>query len=513
MGYLVAIISLAGLYTRPTFPIQAPSISGIIKTSNSEPISIESQEIFEGFEDYQNRVSEFNIQDLVVTGDGLEAWELENLERSFQFEPGAKPLNGPVDFLISQLEVNSSGTLSLRVLSQNNLTVSLMGSGIDTVAERLTAGSSSMEFQVIPKLAGRFSWQIVGVANTDTIFSEIIPVVVQPFSVKKVLMLTQAPSFEYRFLKNHLAASGFGIAERIQISKDFFREAFTNMEKISLENLSLETLDGFKLLVIDGTTFKGLSRNQRNRINETIKTGRMGVLLIGGDIIPEWADIEKSEQFSLSFTGESGELSLESNQVEIKNSTTTKIQEQKISSTVRLGIGRITIPHLINTYALILQGEEALYAKIWERLLRSTLGSVWGSDKVEVAAFTRLNEPTLISIRAESLPADLKVGDARLSVSQEWPQKGKWEAKFWPSERGWNTLSWNNQEELVFVFDSSEWQTQKRFDKISRNREWAEKELSAPISINQVNQPISKWLFFLGFVISFGFLWLEQRLS
>ncbi len=147
-------------------------------------------------------------------------------------------------------------------------------------------------------MAGDLAWDLYGIRDADTIFSEIVPVHVAAPKPRRVLVLSGTPSFELRTVKTFLLAAEYGVAQRQQISADFFHQAFAGMETLDLDRISTEILKEFSLLMTDDQAFQSLSVSEQRAIGQLLKRGELGVVWFGkyqGTNFFRWVDMDSKE--------------------------------------------------------------------------------------------------------------------------------------------------------------------------------------------------------------------------
>ena len=453
--------------------------------------------------------AEVTIDELVVVGDGLEAWELEWMERPFAYLPSKKIVEGPVDYWPATATERATLELSVALQLSDSMTIQLSGSGINTQSQKVTKNQRKVTFEVVPNLAGNVVFQLDGLRGKDTVFSEVLPMQVKPALPKAVLVLTSAPSFELRNLKNHLTASGFAVAERQKVSKESYHQSFVNMKERNLSRLSTSLLQDFQLVVVDAGGYDALSGSDRRNLLDRLETGELGVVWMGAKGTQSPIALQKGSTSKLTFTGEEDQISLETQPWRAVNGEELQHQGQVIGQTKSYGLGKVVVPWLSNSYTLLLKGEKKLYGGIWEELLQPVVGKEWEQADVEAPVFARVNEPLEIVTTDERLMAD----SVNLPVKEQWFLENNWEANYWPAERGWNSITIADKTSDVFVFGSDDWpiQISRKTQRLTASYAGVSENTERHAVSTAV--PISHWYFFGLFVLAFGYLWVEQRVG
>jgi hypothetical protein len=129
------------------------------------------------------------------------------------------------------------GTFNHTTSSQVRLVLKELNTTVDSLTiER--QGSTKFELKSEPKSTGRLVDHLLVLKGEDTIANENLPTVIDTVKPLKILMLTEAPGFENKFLMDWLSSRGFGLAVRSAISRDKISTQFINIEKTPLEHLS-----------------------------------------------------------------------------------------------------------------------------------------------------------------------------------------------------------------------------------------------------------------------------------
>ena len=105
LAMLTGLLSLIGLYVKPSVEVDAPMTRIAILTSAMDDLLLDSlrqsdYKVVESLEEYQTLSTSFNIEDLLLVGHGLERWELDQLERPFDFIISDSIYEGPIELEI-----------------------------------------------------------------------------------------------------------------------------------------------------------------------------------------------------------------------------------------------------------------------------------------------------------------------------------------------------------------------------------------------------------------------------
>jgi hypothetical protein len=511
---VLAVASLTLLYMKPFWVQESDAMRVAIVTNNADQDVLDSLAnrkvvLLNSFDAYLLKSAEVTIDELVVIGDGLEAWELERLDRPFAYLPCKELLEGPFDYWPTKATERAALELSIALQLSDSMTIQLSGSGIHAQSKKVTKNQRKVTFEVVPNLAGNVVFQLDGLRGKDTVFSEILPMQVKAALPKAVLVLTSAPSFELRNLKNHLTASGFAVAERQKVSKESYHQSFVNMKERNLSRLSTSLLQDFQLVVVDAGGYDALSGSDRRNLLDRLEIGELGLVWMGAKGTYSPIVLQKGSISKLTFTGEGDQITLETQPWRAVNGEELNHQGQVIGQTKAHGLGKVVVPSLSNSYTLLLKGEKKLYGAIWEELLQPVVGKEWENTDLEVPVFARVNEPLEIVTTDERLMVD----SVNLPVEEQWFLENNWEADYWPAEKGWNAITIAEKTSELFVFGSDDWLIQKSRKTQRLTASYAGVSENAEGHAVSTAVPISPWYLFGLFVLTIGYLWVEQRVG
>jgi hypothetical protein len=512
----LAIFALLALYTKPYLIKSRDAETIALVTDHADNNTLDSLRqlnipMVNTFDQYLQYTVNENLSKLIVVGDGLESWELEQLRSSIIHLPSEQVIEGPTDYWPEKLVENAQSTLTFGIQTNDSLKLLLTGAGIPQQARMLTPNQAKVAFDIVPNLAGDLLYQLNGVRGTDTIFKELVPMHIMSSNKSSVLVLSDAPSSELRYLKNYLITTGYGVAERMRVSKETYRESFSNVPKKSLLRLSTTLLEEFQLLVIDGASYDGLSAADRRNVMDKLTTGEIGLVWMGGKSPNAPIKISPTNSQKLIFQGKDNDVELASVPWRSESGEAVLLQNHVVGRVKSVGLGNIVTPEIAASFSLVLRGEQELYAQLWQQLLQPVVGKIWQQSDQVLPRFARVNEPTLMAIMGND--GELKIESIQLPLSEQWYLPNHWNATHWPNQRGWATVQLPTSQSTFFVFDSTDWPVQKVVAKKKLMNLYASDQFSESVTKVEYQNPISAWYFFVLFVISMGFLWLEQRVG
>ncbi len=516
LANVLIISSLLGLYVRPYLRSDAEQVKAALVTDslfsiNTDSLRKNGYTIIESFGAYLELKATREIEKLVVLGDGLETWELEQVVHPLEYLKPIQQAEGPLEVSANEAMTNTRSSLSFRIAANDSMNVSLSGAGIETSKQSIDAGNEVVTFEIKPTIAGNLAFELTGVRGEDTLFTELVPMRVIERSGFNTLILTSAPSFEIRFLKNLLRAQGYGVTERLQVSKETFHESFTNLDSRSLSRLSKSLLKDFKVIMLDKKSYDELSYSEQQNVNTMLKKGALGIIWMD-EVSNIWLRIRPTQTQIVSLKASQQTVELEKMISSFGNDQEITFQGNTIGHLHEVGLGNVMLPLVNATYQLQLKGHDALYSDLWNALLQPIVGIELKDADIQTPGFSRVDEPTEFTFRSRD-EKPIYLGTSRLAIKEKWHQPGVFTATAWPTTKGWNRISMGEKQYDFFVFGPEDWRAQK----VKQKREMT----AAFVSVNDTNEtqlvkiqkPLSKWIFFSVLVLAFGFLWLEGRLS
>ncbi|EOR96117.1 putative membrane protein [Arcticibacter svalbardensis MN12-7] len=489
-----------------------------------------------------------DIKTIHVYGYGLTEPQLKDL-KAYQLDFHPSPL--PEGFLSCTWNSQVSTTSALIVQGTYNnksdkavrLLLSGFGSDLDsTVVKAHKKAQFSLRNQ--PKQAGKAVYQLVASQEQDTISKEPVPFEVIEVPRMKVMMLASYPDFEYKFLKNWLYENQYPLIFRSRISKDKYNTEYLNAGTVNLSQLSKALLKKIDVLIIDEEELTYLSASEMRNLNQSVESG-MGLLVRKTDLDVKTA-LGKRFLFYSSQSREDKETIVRLINQEkfaalpLKQDIylKSKPNDQPLAidaggkivvNSHILGQGKIVMSVVPATYQWILSGKQSNYATFWSALLTKAARNTskpnsWqmipsfpvAGSKTQL--FVTQNNPDkipnlLITANETSLNNPASYVN-KLSPRQNLELPFQWDATFWPEKNGWNTLSINREINSFFVYKSDNWRQLKNYNTLISTKNYNKRSgLNNKITTKTSydTKIISKWWFYIGFLISAGFLWYESR--
>jgi len=412
----------------------------------------------------------------------------------------------------------------------------LAGAGRDSV--RLPATGGAFRLHDVPKAAGLLLPQLVLRQAGRVVATEPVPVEVSAAELPAVLLLAAVPSFEFKFLKNNLAAQGRAVAWRSTVSRGLVQTEFLNQAPRPLDHLTPALLSQYKLLVADAATLASLPSAESQVIRTAIQAGQLGLVVLA-EATPLPAATPARTDFNVlaqpsgpaagpqlltwpgAPAGLRAPLPARLQPTAALQSLATGPGAALAAASRRVGLGKVVVSTVAETFRWALGGQKAAYAAFWGRLLDAAtppptpaaawqLATRWPRPQypLELRLASALPPATALpTVRALAGGAAAQVALGQDTRLPEWST-----VQYWPSRAGWHEVRGpGSARHTFFVFDSAAWRGPELAE---RQRALAQRAVpTAPLNAaGTARQPWPAGWFFALFLLAAGFLWLEEKL-
>jgi hypothetical protein len=480
-----------------------------------------------------------NIRKLSLYGYGLNTAELTLLKGyHLTFHPAANPTGIITADWPDKLRTTELWQVQGTYQNPGNEMVKLLFKGLGKTIDSIEIGSKSIKafsFKTTPKQTGKAVYELISLQKNDTLAKEPVPVQVADQAPMKVLILASFPDFEYKFLKNWLYENQYPLAFRSQISKNKYAFDFLNLDSVSLNKISTSSLKNFDVLIIDEEELAAISPDERASIDLAVKNG-LGLLIRVANLKPSTtisgrfsrleSPVLKGKPLHLKLT----EDQFKFNALPIEQGLFLKPDQTDeplifdsngnaiVNSTIN-GYGKILISTLSSSYHWLLAGQKNDYTTYWSKLL--TDAGRKRNDMLNVniiPQFPVINQKMRIiaDLAASHQVPILQMDSILISPRQNMVLPFQWDAFYWPRKPGWTNLEVNQTIEPVYIYKKTEWQAFKNQQKLDETSQFI-KNLQTTESKNKLTdtileEEVSLWWFFAGFLLAAGFLWYESRI-
>ncbi|WP_400192595.1 hypothetical protein [Hymenobacter sp. B81] len=404
---------------------------------------------------------------------------------------------------------------------------------------RLPTGSGAFSLRYQPRITGPQLLQLEARRQGRTLAAEPVATVVQPPRPLRLLLLAGSPSFEQNLLKNHLTARGHVLAQRLTIGRGLQQTAFHNLPPHSLSRLTPELLSRYDVLLTDNESLTALSGPESQALARALRTDGLGLVLTAG-AGPLPASLPGKSAFQLAAQAMAPEQATPLRWSDGRGSMPLPavlgagpllrplVQTAKgtglAAAAYRAGWGSVVVATPTETYRWLLGGQTATYDAYWARLLTAAARPLATTPRWHVNAYISPHEPLTIRLAGSTpaVAAEVRAPSGQLTrVGLRSAVSGPAQATalFWPRHSGWHTVRLPGQAPTsFFVLDSAGW-----LAPIISHRWQAAQQRAVPSSAHAGSgtgedqapdqEPVVPLFWFYGlFVLSAGFLWLEEKL-
>lgn len=469
-------------------------------------------------------------QEVFVLGQGLQPFDLWQLDMaSVHFLTGDQPSG------ISRLSYKMENVVGSDFLVEGRYhkaaegqQLILKGPGGTVLDSTELRALSNQRFSLKAQhpVAGKFVYTLT---EKDSLGNELssapLAVAIKPKDRLNILIINQFPSFETKYLKNFLAASGHGVMVRSQVSTSRYKYEYFNTPQKATIDVTGKTLNETDLLIIDATSLQKASKSTRQLLEKAIAENGLGVFVQADESMYAL----KMPLLNFSFLKQDDkEVALEKHpdtsfkkypylfKKEVLTEPVQQSGEGIVTAYKRSGAGRIGTTVLKNTYELILEGNDVEYQGVWSNIIsdiskRKVTETVWKQDEMMVykdhpfhfEINTGVENPVVKSSEGSSIP-----------MAQDMDLKELWRGTTFPRETGWNQLVVSHDSTAVFnfyVLDTSHWASLRAFNNIIENKRYFSQQTRSAEKTTGV-KPVEPWWFFIVFLLAMSFLWLEPKL-
>ncbi|TDN39801.1 hypothetical protein E4631_08990 [Hymenobacter sp. UV11] len=412
--------------------------------------------------------------------------------------------------------------------------VSLQAEGTGRDSVRLAAGGSfHLSYQ--PKVAGLARYAVV-LRRAGSVATEPLPLEITTMPKPAVLLLAAVPGFEFKFLKNGLAAQGRAVALRTTVSRGLVQTEFVNQSPQPLDHLTPALLARYAVVVADAATLAALPPGESQTLRAAINQGRLGLVLLA-DPTPLPAAVPARADFvvqPLPVAGTVAQLLTWPNApAPVRALLPARLRPGAalrplitgpggalVAAGRRYGLGAVVVSVVPETFRWALQGQAAAYASFWSQLLTAaapppTPSATW----LALERWPHPRQPLTLRL-AGPRPTPLPTAQAlaggpavALALAQDTRLLEWSTAEYWPSAAGWHQVRGPGRTvHSFYVYDSAAWRGPSLHAGEQALAARAARASQGPPATTTVRQPWPAGWFFGLFLLAAGLLWLEEKL-
>lgn len=533
----LAIASLAMIVLKPSTWQKSTNGKGVVLTEGYRPTQLDSlKSIYkriqtEAYSKGRTLSIVENVDSLFVLGHGLAPFDFWQVKDEYVAFLGGEAVAGWTDIsykteilLGEVLSVNAKYSQPKEghwaILTDNG------GNPLDSVLLREAKGQR-VTLKANPKASGQFVYHLLEKNDKGILSDEPLPVQIVEGKPLKILMVNTFPTFETKYLKNFLTENGHEVLARTQLTKGKYKFEYFNGASNPIYGFTEEHLKDFDLLIIDTDSYTGLGSASKAAMEKVAKSNGLGIFVQPSESLFRLSVNHLPLRFNRDFITEIslGEPAQTLQKYPYNFQQDVPAQEILVDSlavatSVPVEKGKMGTTVLQNTYQLVLDGKEELYARIWTQILDEIVREQ--HTVVEWKAVTqtpRLDEPFEFELRTSLNSFEVKTDEgAYIPLLQDGLVSNKWTGIAYPRKRGWNQLEVSKDtiaHYSYYVFDEDQRGYVTRSETLEANlREFGtQNNFSSSVSTSRkALRPISSVWFYGVLLLCLGWLWLEPKL-
>ncbi|QKG54408.1 hypothetical protein [Hymenobacter sp. BRD67] len=416
--------------------------------------------------------------------------------------------------------------------------VSLWAEGAGRDSVRLPAGAGSFHLRYQPKTAGLARYELRLRRSGHLQASEPLPLEIGTTPLPPVLLLAAVPGFEFKFLKNTLAAAGRAVALRTTVSRGLVQTEVLNQAAQSLDHLTPALLSRYAVVVADAAPLATLPGAESQALHGAIREGRLGLVVLA-DAAPLPAAMPARADFvvqPLPVAGATSQLlSWPDSPTPVRAMQPAQLRagaarplvlahgSAPVVAARRFGLGAVVVSVVPETFHWALQGQQAAYDSFWSQLLTSATPPPAPAASWQVLdQWPRPDQPLTLRLagtRPATLPTVQPLAGAVPAVQLALVQDTRlpeWStAQYWPGTSGWHQVQGpRGTTHSFYVYDPAAWRgpelTARQQALAARTTQLGLPQVAS--TVTTVRQPWPAGWFFGLFLLAAGFLWLEEKL-
>lgn len=498
---------------------------------------------------YTFRQEQPHVQTIHILGHGLAEQDLLTLQdvsvipHLSSVAAGIASITWPETITLGEA-LTVAGQYSQTIDEETTLYLQAAGQVRDSVRLK-EIGQHTFQLRYTPKQEGRYTYSLTARSGDKVDTLGHVPVKVDAAIKPAVLLVSSFPLFEFKFLKNHLGQLQHKVALRSTVSKGMYQSEWLNMVQTDLSRITPKLLQQFDLVIIEPQALQELSSAERATLQRAVTEDGLGVLTVAAEqlgnrttaFFTNFQSKRLSQQDTRSAraywtNGTTAAVIPVSPYTLVSSEAVTGLIEEQSNNLLaagrKAGWGTVALSVVPQTFSWQLEGKQNTYASYWAHLLssvakREVQDKFWQVSKPQVPQIhqpvtLQLTDYTLITaslIPAATVRSTADTVRTGIALQQSVHQPEVYEGTFWPRRSGWHVVESPGVEPLYFlVQDTAAWQHQGIQARREATLGFAAQQRTrvAENKTAYAEEQVPVIWFFLLFVLSTGFLWLEEKL-
>lgn len=407
-----------------------------------------------------------------------------------------------------------------------------------------TDSTYTFKLRYTPKQTGRFAYIILAKTETQTDTLGQVPVQVAPVKELGILLLAASPSFEFKFLKNHLGQLQHRVALHTTISKDISQSEWLSMPQVNLNKITPKLLQQFDVVVTEPQALQGLSTTEKTALEKAVTADGLGILTIATAPASNRSTAfftgfqtkrlsqQDARNTHASWAGNATATAVAAPYTLVNTTAVTGLVKEQGSNLLagakQAGWGKVAMSFVPQTFPWQLEGKDQVYASYWANLLSAiakeeVLEKFWQltspqapqPDKPVILFFTDYTSEDGATTLAATITSLADTSSINLALAQNPVQPEQFSGTFWPRRSGWYQVQTADAPPyFFFVQNASSWPFQSIKQRQQATQAYVAKQSINPAkaAVTYKEEQVPLIWFFILFVLSSGFLWLEEKL-
>lgn len=456
------------------------------------------------------------IGQLRILGDGLDARDRELPDGiGIAFEPGPPPLGVVALEAPGAVEAGARWAVRGRLAGVDKATLELRDHDDAVLATASAGEDGQFELPMTARFPGvqDFRLRVLG-ADASVVEELPVAVVVRAGDPLRSLFVAGAADAELKYLRRWALDSGQRLASRIALSRGI-------EQRQQAPELDAATLAATDLLVIDERAWAGLSTREKSTLMTALDEG-LGLLLrvtgpLPAPVSEDWArlglalepgDRDRSVELTSQSDARAAASSLTRWPATVDAAKSVALARAADGSDLGRwtthGQGRVGVWLLLDSYRLLLGGDNAGYGTLWSSVF-STLARAGGRAIPSLPDRARVDRRSVVcGISPGARIVDAGGADQALLPDTDAGHCAAW----WPKAAGWHALIDGDARWPIFVLAADRGRALLR----SEIREQTAALVHNAAPLPKVDVDLPRWpLFLLWLLLASGLWWLERK--
>lgn len=358
----------------------------------------------------------------------------------------------------------------------------------------------------------------------DTLENYRLPLEVQEPLVYQLALLTAYPEAESKYLKEYLSQQAYRLQYVAQVAPGKAIQEWINLPRNPL-HFNRPALAAWDVLIMSSSYYNTLGKRNQEALQLAQQQEGVGVLLYpdaeGAGINWHGKQVSFAQQavkdtFLVSGTA----LPLEYLPlVKVPQGWKVLLQGPKGIAAIsrREGLGQVVVSGGVTSYSLLLKGNQQAYHNVWNTLLQEVLPLSEKKVQWELPLVGAEHMPMHLSLYSQdSLPGLQLFGPDQQPIQlYHWQHQllsGKWEALFWPRQKGWYTALAVGDTSRFWVSQEISSVHQAEMRDLMKEKKSVQEQTK--LSTDQYKtETVPGWWHYALFLTSMGALWLEKKMK